>query len=84
MNEKFMTKYITLLGLATICCALWGSAPVCIKLGYELFQIQSSETMNILLFAGCRFTLAGFLVVAGYSLIRRKPVLPGKTSGKAI
>ena len=84
MNEKFMTKYITLLGLATICCALWGSAPVCIKLGYELFQIQSSETMNILLFAGCRFTLAGFLVVAGYSLICRKPVLPGKTSGKAI
>ena len=84
MNEKFMTKYITLLGIATLCCALWGSAPVCIKLGYELFQIQSSETMNILLFAGIRFTLAGFLVVAGYSLMQRKPILPQKTSWKAI
>jgi len=84
LNEKFMTKYIVLLGLATICCALWGSAPVCIKLGYELFQIQSSETMNILLFAGCRFTLSGLLVITGYSLICRKPVLPQKSSWKAI
>ncbi len=84
MNEKFMTKYIVLLGLATVCCALWGSAPVCIKLGYELFQIQPSETMNILLFAGCRFTLSGILVVAGYSLICRKPVIPQKSSWKPI
>lgn len=84
MNEKIMTKNITLLGLATICCALWGSAPACIKLGYQMFQLEASQTMNILLFAGVRFTLAGILVVLGYSLIRRRPVLPRKTSLKGI
>ena len=84
MNEKFMTKNITLLGLATICCMLWGSAPSCIKLGYALFQIQADQTMNIILFAGCRFTLAGLLVLAGYSVIRRRPVLPQKTDWKAV
>ena len=84
MNEKFMTKNITLLGLATICCALWGSAPSCIKLGYQLFQIQADQTMNIILFAGCRFTMAGLLVLIGYSLIQRKPVVPKKADWKAV
>ena len=84
MNEKLMTKNITVIVLAAICCALWGSAPSCIKVGYNLFQIDASATMDILLFAGLRFTLAGILVVLGYSLIRREPVLPRKTSWKAI
>ena len=84
MNEKFFDKKISLPIVATLCCALWGSAPSCIKLGYELFQITSSDTMNIMLFAGCRFFLSGFLVVLGYSIICGKPVIPEKMSWKAI
>lgn len=49
--------------LAGICCLLWGSAFPCIKIGYQLFQIEASDTASQLLFAGCRFTLAGILVL---------------------
>lgn len=84
MNEKIMTKNITVVLLAAISCALWGSAPAGIKTGYGLFQIDASSTMNILLFAGLRFTLAGLMVVLGYSVMRRKPVLPRRSSWKAI
>ena len=84
MNEKVMTKNITILLLATISCALWGSAPSCIKLGYELFQIQAADTMNILLFAGCRFTIAGILVILCCSLLQRRMIKPKKSSWRAI
>lgn len=84
MKNERMTKNTTVILLAAISCALWGSAPSCIKVGYQLFQIEAADTMNILLFAGLRFTLAGLLVVFGYSLIRRKAVLPRKTSWKAV
>lgn len=80
MNEKRMTNNMTVVLLACISCFLWGSAPTGIKTGYQLFQIDVSATMDILLFAGLRFTLAGLLVVLGYSLIRRKPVVPQKGS----
>lgn len=79
-----MTRRSTVMLLATISCLLWGSAPASIKTGYQLFQIQSADTMTILLFAGLRFALAGLLVILAYSLLRREPVLPGKTSWKAI
>lgn len=84
MNEKNMTKNLTIMLLAMISCALWGSAPSCIKLGYELFQIRSTETMNILLFAGCRFTIAGILVILGASMMARKLIIPKKTSWSAV
>ncbi len=84
MNEKTMSKTATLVSLATLSCALWGSAPSCIKLGYEYFQISAGATMNIILFAGIRFTLAGLMVILGYSLIKRKPIVPTRSCWKAI
>ena len=63
MKEQFMQKTIVVWLGAFLCCALWGSAFPCIKIGYELFQIESSETMTQILFAGCRFTLAGILTI---------------------
>ena len=84
MNDKFFTKKMTLPLIATICCALWGSAPSCIKLGYQFFQIEASRTMDIMLFAGTRFFIAGCMVILGYSLICRRPILPTKASMKAI
>lgn len=84
LTDAKATKKFTVMALATISCALWGSAPSCIKMGYQLFQIDASDTMTILLFAGLRFTLAGLLVVLGFSLMNRKVVLPERASWKAI
>lgn len=46
---------------ALICCALWGSAFPCIKIGYQMFEIDAADTAAQILFAGYRFTLAGIL-----------------------
>ncbi len=45
--------------LALLCCALWGSAFPCVKLGYEWLNIQTASSQ--ILFAGYRFFLAGVL-----------------------
>lgn len=59
-----------------ICCALWGSAFPCIKIGYELFGIPAHDSASQLLFAGLRFTLAGALVIVGMSAAKRRPLIP--------
>ncbi|MDO5107925.1 MAG: DMT family transporter [Coriobacteriaceae bacterium] len=61
-----------------VCCALWGSAFPCIKIGYELFNVASGDTASQLLFAGVRFTLSGIMVIVGTSLARREPMLPSR------
>ena len=53
----------TVLALAALCCFLWGSATPAIKIGYQLFSIDSADTSSIIVFAGTRFLLAGILVV---------------------
>jgi len=83
-KQHFLSKTYALAIFATLCCALWGSAPSCIKLGYSLFQIEAGRTLDIILFAGIRFALAGSLVILFYSLMRRKPVIPQKASWKPI
>ncbi len=60
---------------------LWGSASPCIKLGYRLFQIPADAVSSQILFAGLRFTLAGFLAVLFGSLVQRRPLRLGKGSG---
>lgn len=45
--------------LALICCALWGSAFPCIKVGYEWLGIEGTGSQ--ILFAGARFFLSGVL-----------------------
>lgn len=74
--QKLSTVWIG----ALICCALWGSAFPCIKIGYRLFGISAGDTASQILFAGLRFTLAGILVLLFDGLARRRPVLPGKGS----
>ena len=64
--------------LASISCALWGSAFAFVKLGYELFSVSSNSPAQQILFAGMRFALAGVLVIAGASLVRRRVVVPTK------
>ena len=70
--------------LATICCLLWGSAFPAIKLGYQWFDIAAEATGTQILFAGCRFTLAGILTVIIGSILAGKVLVPKKESLKKI
>lgn len=79
-REKFLQKTIVVWLGALICCFLWGSAFPGIKLGYQLFQISSSDTASQILFAGYRFTLAGIFAILLGSILSRKLLTPSKNS----
>lgn len=57
--EKKLTNPVVVCVLALFCCALWGSAFPCIKIGYEWFKIEGAGSQ--ILFAGCRFFLSGII-----------------------
>ena len=78
-SEKFQNVFVVWL-IATVCCSLWGSAFPIIKIGYSLFNIDSSDTASIILFAGIRFILAGVLTIIIFSFANKKLVKPKKTS----
>lgn len=69
LKETTMRKTWVVCLLAMVCCALWGSAFPCIKVGYRLFQIDSADTATQILFAGCRFTIAGIMVILFGSIL---------------
>ena len=79
-----LTNLYVVLVLAGLCCFLWGSATPAIKTGYQLFQIDSKDTMSILLFAGVRFLLAGFLVILFNSVQAGSWIWPEKGSGWSV
>lgn len=76
--EKLLKKPMIVCLIAMICCAFWGSAFPFIKIGYELFEIGSGDTVSQILFAGIRFTIAGILVIAFGSVLSKKFLLPKK------
>lgn len=80
MKEKWMQKTVVVWLGALLCCALWGSAFPCIKLGYRYFQIASDDTASQILFAGCRFALAGVLAIAIGSILGKRLLLPRKSA----
>lgn len=75
-KNVIMQNLVVVILLATICDLLWGSAFPCIKLGYQYFDIPSSETATQILFAGVRFTLAGVLVILFMSAVKRTFLRP--------
>lgn len=79
LDNKNSIKYnlLTFAG-ALLCCFLWGSAFPSIKIGYRLWNIDSSDTWSIIRFAGIRFALAGVLVIIFGSLLRKKTLVPEK------
>ena len=79
-TEAIMQKTLVVWLGAMLCCALWGSAFPCIKLGYAWSGIAADDTAAQILYAGVRFTLAGILTVLIGSLAARKPLLPTKQS----
>lgn len=78
LKETTMRKTWVVCLLAMICCALWGSAFPCIKVGYRLFQIDSADTATQILFAGCRFTIAGIMVILFGSILQGRFLKAGK------
>ena len=51
---------------------LWRSATPSIKTGYVLFNIASSDTASVILFAGVRFLFAGIFTAVSGSVLQRK------------
>ena len=71
----------TLPGLIAAClgaCLLWGSAFPCVKIGYRLFAISSTDVPSIIAFAGARFLISGALVVGGMSIAHHRAYLPAR------
>ena len=64
--------------IAIMCNVLFGTAFPMIKIGYELFSV-SSDVFDKMLFAGIRFTLAGFLLLLFNGIKSKKvPSFPKK------
>ncbi|MGC4019465.1 MAG: DMT family transporter [Muricomes sp.] len=69
-SENRLQNPVIVCLLALICCALWGSAFPCVKIGYKWFGIEGTGSQ--VLFAGYRFFLAGILTfIAGCILEKR-------------
>lgn len=51
-------------GMATLCCLLWGSAFPAVKAGYALLHVAKSDIAAQMLFAGWRFLAAGAILLA--------------------
>lgn len=78
-KPRFVTSKIGVCLCAAICALLWGSAYPSIKLGYEAFQITGEKPFSVILYAGMRFTLAGFLSLAFHGVKTKKLLLPQKS-----
>ena len=50
---------------AVFCCVLWGSASPAIKIAYELFRIDASDTASRLVLAGAMLCAALFYEFSG-------------------
>ena len=68
--EKKLQNAIVICVLALLCCALWGSAFPCIKIGYEWMEIEGIGSQ--ILFAGYRFFLSGVLTFVLGCLLERR------------
>lgn len=79
-SEKTMQKLALVASLGVLANLLWGSAAAVIKTGYAMFRVASTDTAAQILFAGCRFFLAGILTVVLGSILQGKFLVPTKTA----
>ena len=65
---------------AVFCTLLWGTAFPGIKAGYELFSIDGQDSGSMVLFAGLRFFIAGFIVllIGGFKEKKLQKLIPHK------
>lgn len=85
-NNRYtkLSQLPAVIGLATVCTFLWGSATPAIKTGYELFHIEGTDSRSIIVFAGLRFLLAGLMVIGFYCIQKKKLILPPAGAGFCI
>ncbi|MBS5932688.1 MAG: DMT family transporter [Clostridiales bacterium] len=83
-KEEYLKKTAIVCILAILCCTLWGSAFPAIKLGYQYFEIGGNDSATQILFAGCRFTLAGLLTILLGSMMSHKILIPKRQSYRKI
>lgn len=76
--EKTLKKTSVVVILALVCCALWGSAFPCVKIGYELLHIETVGSQIV--FAGYRFFLAGVFTLILACIFEKKIVTLKKSS----
>lgn len=74
------SKTPVLVLVALFCCALWGSAHTMIKFGADAFGVVQTHAPSMILFAGMRFFLAGWLALAIGSVVQRKLLVLKKES----
>ena len=72
-TRKSMSGPLVLASLATLACALCGSAIPVIRFGYKQLEIASGDTGSQLLFAGIRFFLAGLAVTLAHAAASPMP-----------
>ncbi|UAL09795.1 DMT family transporter [Caulobacter segnis] len=60
-------------GMAVLCCLLWGSAFPAVKAGYALLHVAKTDTASQMLFAGWRFLAAGLILLV-LAVLNRKPL----------
>lgn len=60
-------------GMAVLCCLLWGSAFPAVKAGYAMLHVAKTDTASQMLFAGWRFLAAGAILLV-LAVLNRKPV----------
>ncbi|SDB55773.1 Permease of the drug/metabolite transporter (DMT) superfamily [Pseudobutyrivibrio sp. YE44] len=83
-NKNLLKNKLIVFLLAILCCLLWGSAFPSIKIGYELFEIEASDSMSQILFAGLRFFLAGVMAIIFGSFLQKKMLFPKKDSWRMV
>ncbi|MET3667995.1 drug/metabolite transporter (DMT)-like permease [Caulobacter sp. 1776] len=65
-------------GMAVLCCLLWGSAFPAVKAGYALLHVAKTDTAAQMLFAGWRFLAAGAILLI-LALLNRKSIAVPRT-----
>ena len=64
------SKFITIIS-ALLVMLLWGSLFPFVKIGYKVFDLDSSFIPNLMLFAGIRFAFSG-LIISGFMSIKNR------------
>ncbi|MFR8353293.1 MAG: hypothetical protein ACLVB1_12200 [Blautia obeum] len=82
IKQEWMQKTVVVWFGALLCCLLWGSAFPCIKIGYRLFEVDAADTASQILFAGCRFMLAGILAAGIGSVMEGRFLRPERKAQK--
>ena len=83
-KRNFLTSTAGIFLTAMVCCFLWGSAFPGVKIGYELFQLNTDHIPTLLLYAGIRFTIAGVLGVLFGSVVKGKFLLPARNAWSGV